>query len=109
MTAYILGEHRRFDGQRDLYRSSVREWVEMGEQRGVTGARYAAIQAERRDLTAAWSAWLDEHRITAVLEPTLRIVAPPRGDGYDSAGSDELLISLTHFWDWTGFPVVTFP
>ena len=109
MTADMLGYHRRFDGRRDLYRSSVREWVEMGEQRGVTGARYATIQAERRDLTAAWVAWLDEHRITAVLEPTLPIVAPPRGDGYDSAGSDAVLISLTHFWNWTGFPVVTFP
>ena len=109
MTADMLGYHRRFDGQRELYRPSVREWVEMGEQRAVTGARYAAIQAERRDMTAAWTAWLDEHRISAVLEPTLPIVAPPRGDGYDAAGSDVMLISLTHFWDWTGFPVVAFP
>ena len=104
-----LGYHRWFDGRRELYRPSVREWVEMGEQRAVTGARYAAIQAERRDMAAAWAAWFDEHRISAVLEPTLPIVAPPRGDGYETAGSDAVLISLTHFWDWTGFPVVAFP
>ena len=109
MTADMLGYHRRFDGQRELYRPSVREWVEMGEQRAVMAERYAAIQAERRDLTAAWTDWLDEHRVSAVLEPTLPIVAPPRGDGYETAGSDVVLISLTHFWDWTGFPVVSFP
>ena len=58
-------------------------------------------------MTAAWSDWLGEHRITAVIEPTIPVVAPPRGDGYEHAGSDEILISLTHFWDWTGFPVVS--
>jgi aspartyl-tRNA(Asn)/glutamyl-tRNA(Gln) amidotransferase subunit A len=109
MTADMLGYHRRFDGQRELYRRSVREWVEIGEQRAISGARYAAIQSERRHVTAVWTAWLDEHRITAVLEPTLPIVAPLRGDGYDTAGSDVVLISLTYFWDWTGYPVVTFP
>ena len=36
-------------------------------------------------------------------------VAPLRGDGYDHAGSDDALISLTHYWDWTGFPVVALP
>jgi Asp-tRNA(Asn)/Glu-tRNA(Gln) amidotransferase A subunit family amidase len=105
----MLAYHRRFDDRRHLYRGSVREWVEIGEQRAVSGERYAAIQAERRDVTASWTAWLDEHRITAVLEPTLPIVAPRRGDGYEHAGSDALLISLTYFWDWTGFPVATLP
>ena len=109
MTADMLAYHRRFDDRRHLYRGSVREWVEIGEQRAVSGERYAAIQAERRDVTASWTAWLDEHRITAVLEPTLPIVAPRRGDGYEHAGSDALLISLTYFWDWTGFPVATLP
>ena len=36
-------------------------------------------------------------------------VAPLRGDGYDHAGSDYALISLTHYWDWTGFPVAALP
>ena len=36
-------------------------------------------------------------------------VAPLRGDGYDHAGSDYALISLTHTWDWTGSPVVALP
>ncbi len=109
MTTDMLAYHRRFDGRRELYRPSLREWIEMGEARAVTGERYAAIQARRRDTTAAWAAWLIEHDVAAVLEPTIPVVAPPRWQGYDHAGSDVDLISLTHFWDWTGFPVVSLP
>ena len=41
--------------------------------------------------------------------PTIPVVAPLRGDGYEHAGSDYALISLTHLWDWTGFPVAAIP
>ena len=109
MTTDLLAYHRRFDGQRDRYRPALRQWVEMGERRAVSGERYASLQAGRRDMTAAWSAWMEEHRITAVIEPTIPVVAPLRGDGYERAGSDDELISLTHFWNWTGFPVVSLP
>ena len=47
--------------------------------------------------------------MTAVLEPTIPTVAPLRGAGYDHAGSDYALISLTHLWDWTGLPVAALP
>ncbi|MGD9997141.1 MAG: amidase [Ilumatobacteraceae bacterium] len=109
LTTDMLGYHRRFDGRRDLYRPALREWVEMGEGRGLTGADYAAAQARRRDMTAAWADWFDEHRLDAVIEPTIPVVAPVRGDGYEHAASDYSLISLTHFWDWTGHPVVALP
>jgi Asp-tRNA(Asn)/Glu-tRNA(Gln) amidotransferase A subunit family amidase len=109
MTTDMLAYHRRFDGRRELYRPSLREWIEMGEARAVSGERYAAIQAHRRDTTAAWSEWLAGHDIAAVLEPTIPVVAPPRWQGYDHAGSDVDLISLTHFWDWTGFPAASLP
>lgn len=109
MTTDMLAYHRRFDDRRDRYRPALREWVELGERMVVSGERYAAIQADRRARTAAWADWLVEHRITAVLEPTIPVVAPVRGDGYEHAGSDIALISLTHFWDWTGFPVVALP
>jgi aspartyl-tRNA(Asn)/glutamyl-tRNA(Gln) amidotransferase subunit A len=56
-----------------------------------------------------WRRWLDEERIDLVIEPTLPVVAPLRGGGYDNAGSDIDLISLTSMWNWTGFPVVSFP
>ena len=44
-----------------------------------------------------------------MIEPTIPVVAPPRGDGYDHWGTDYALISLTHLWDWTGFPVAALP
>ena len=109
MTTDMLAYHRRFDDRRDGYRPALRKWVETGETFDLTGEAYVATQARRRDVTAAWSDWLDEHRITAVLEPTIPVVAPERGRGYESAGSDYVLISLTSFWDWTGFPVVSLP
>jgi aspartyl-tRNA(Asn)/glutamyl-tRNA(Gln) amidotransferase subunit A len=105
----LLVYHRRFDGQRDRYRPSLREWVEEGERRAVSGETYVAAQARRRQLTRVWADWLDEHRVAAVIEPTIPVVAPPRGDGYDHWGTDFVLISLTHLWDWTGFPVVALP
>ena len=62
-------------------------------------------------LTAAWTDWLAEHRIDAVIEPTVPITAPLRGHGYDHFFTDEAIayIALTHYWDWTGFPVVALP
>jgi aspartyl-tRNA(Asn)/glutamyl-tRNA(Gln) amidotransferase subunit A len=109
MTTDMLAYHHRFDPHRPGYRPALREWVELGERRAVAGDRYAAIQARRQDVTAAWVDWLSEHGIDAVLEPTIPVVAPVRGDGYQHAGSDYALISLTHFWDWTGFPVAALP
>ena len=101
--------HRRFDGQIDDYRPALREWVEVGERMSGTGDAYAATAARRRSMTAAWAAWFDEHDLTAVIEPTIPAVAPIRGPGYDHFGTDVDMISLTHFWNWTGFPVVGTP
>jgi aspartyl-tRNA(Asn)/glutamyl-tRNA(Gln) amidotransferase subunit A len=109
LTTDMLAYHRRFDDRRDEYRPALREWVEEGERRAVTGEAYAAAQARRRDVTTAWTEWLAQHDVAAVLEPTIPIVAPLRGAGYDHAGTDYAMISLTHFWDWTGFPVVALP
>ena len=107
--AELLVYHRRFDGRRERYRPSLREWVEQAEARKVSAEGYVAAQTRRRATTSELAHWLAEHRIAALLEPTVPCVAPLRGDGYDRAGSDYALISLTHFWDWTGFPVVAIP
>ena len=105
----LLAYHRRFDGRRDHYRPSLREWIDGAEARAVPAERYVAAQMRRRELTAAFAQWLVEHRISALIEATVPCVAPLRGDGYDHAGSDYALISLTHAWDWTGSPVVALP
>ena len=109
LTTEMVVYHRRFDGRRDRYRQSLREWVEEGERRAVSGEAYVAAHARRRELTGAWAGWLAEHGITAVIEPTIPVVAPLRGDGLRALGHRLRLISLTHFWDWTGFPVAALP
>ncbi len=70
---------------------------------------YLAIQERREETAARFDRWLAEERISALVEPTVPCVAPERGTGYDEAGSDYELISLTHYWDWTGSPVVALP
>jgi aspartyl-tRNA(Asn)/glutamyl-tRNA(Gln) amidotransferase subunit A len=101
--------HKRFDGRREGYRPALREWVEQAERRGVSAEQVHAIQERRQSTTAEFARWLRDERISALAEPTVPCVAPLRGDGYDHAGSDYELISLTHYWDWTGFPVVALP
>jgi mandelamide amidase len=107
--AELLPYHRRFDARRELYRPSLREWVEAAEARALSAEAYLAAQARRAEVTFAWADWLAGHRIDAVLEPTVPVVAPARGDGYEHAFTDAALISLTHHWDWTGFPVAALP
>jgi aspartyl-tRNA(Asn)/glutamyl-tRNA(Gln) amidotransferase subunit A len=105
----LLVFHRRFDGRRDLYRRSLRQWVDEAEGRATTAERYVDAQRQRRETTAGFAQWLREDRIGALIEPTVPCVAPLRGDGYERAGSDYELISLTHYWNWLGFPVVALP
>ena len=109
LTTEMLVYHRRFDSRREEYRPSLREWVETGERRAMSAEEYVSAQGRRLETSGGWAGWLAEHRIDAVLEPTIPRVAPVRGDGYDHAGTDYALISLTHLWDWTGFPVAALP
>jgi aspartyl-tRNA(Asn)/glutamyl-tRNA(Gln) amidotransferase subunit A len=105
----MLAYHRQFDDKRDDYRFSNRARLEHAERRAMTAEEYVTLQAGRADDTDAWCDWLAEHRIDAVVEPTLPIVAPLRGSGYDQPFGDVDDLSLTHYWDWTGFPVVALP
>ena len=105
----MLPFHRRFDDRRDDYRPSIRGFLEHGERRAMTAEEYVAAMARRSDETAAWADWLAGHRIDAILEPTVPIVARLRGHGYDEPFTDYDEISLTHYWDWVGFPVVALP
>jgi aspartyl-tRNA(Asn)/glutamyl-tRNA(Gln) amidotransferase subunit A len=109
VTAGMLPFHRRFDERRELYRPSIRGFLEHAERRAMTAEEYAAAQLRRDEDRAAWLDWFAEHRVDALVEPTLPIVARPRGTGYDEAFTDIAEISLTHYWNWTGFPVVALP
>jgi aspartyl-tRNA(Asn)/glutamyl-tRNA(Gln) amidotransferase subunit A len=105
----MLVYHRRFDDRRELYRPSIRGFVEYAERGALAAEHYIAAQVRRTEETARWRDWFAEHRIDALLEPTVPIVARPRGHGYDEAFTDVAEISLTHYWNWTGFPVAALP
>ena len=109
MLTEMLVFHRRFADRRSEYRPAIRARLEHAERRAMTAEEYVAGQVGRAEDTAAWCDWLDEHGIDAVVEPTLPIVAPVRGHGYDETFGDLDDLSLTHYWDWTGFPVVCLP
>jgi aspartyl-tRNA(Asn)/glutamyl-tRNA(Gln) amidotransferase subunit A len=108
LTTDMLAWHRRFDERRNEYRHSTRQLLEIGEDRALTGAQYVELQQRRRETTVAWRCWLADGAIDLVIEPTLPIVAPLRGTGYDTARAEPDLVSLTSLWNWTGFPVVSF-
>lgn len=109
LCAEMLAWHRRFDDRRALYRPSTRGFLEHAERRGLTPAERADIQRRRRRDSARWLEWFAQHRVDALVEPTVPIVARPRGGGYDAPFTDVAEVSLTHYWDWTGFPVVALP
>jgi aspartyl-tRNA(Asn)/glutamyl-tRNA(Gln) amidotransferase subunit A len=111
LTADMLGHHRRLGTDWTKLRSSTRELLEFAEERAMTAAEYGDVQLLRAELTAAWADWLAEHRIDAVIEPTVPIVAPLRGHGYDRFFTEEAgaYIAFTHYWNWTGFPVAALP
>jgi Asp-tRNA(Asn)/Glu-tRNA(Gln) amidotransferase A subunit family amidase len=107
--AELAAWHRRLADRRDLYRPALREWVEEGERQGTSAIDYWETQIQRREDTYAWLDWFLEHGVDAVIEPTVPVVAWTRGDGYDHWGTDAELISLTSYWNWTGFPVAYLP
>lgn len=109
LCAELAAYHRRFGELLELYRPSLREWVSEGARRATSAIDYAAAQTGRRELTARWSEWFAEQRISAIVEPTVPVTAPLRGTGYEHMGTDVALISLTHYWNWTGFPAVALP
>jgi aspartyl-tRNA(Asn)/glutamyl-tRNA(Gln) amidotransferase subunit A len=107
--AEMLAWHRRFDGRRDRYRPSIRGFLEHAEHRALTAEEYVVAQRRRDEDAGRWADWFDEHRIDALVEPTVPIVAHERGSGYDAAFTDFAEISLTHYWNWVGLPVVALP
>jgi len=101
--------HRRFQDRWGEYRYSNRARLEAAVERAMTAEEYIESQEGRREDAAVWRDWLDEHRIDAIVEPTLPIVAPVRGRGYDEPWGDIEDLSLTYYWDWTAMPVVALP
>jgi aspartyl-tRNA(Asn)/glutamyl-tRNA(Gln) amidotransferase subunit A len=107
--AELAAWHQRFADRREQYRPSLREWVEQGEGQDTTAMELAGAHVRRAEANDVWRHWFDEHAVTAVIEPTVPVVAWSRGNGYDHWGTDSALISLTSYWNWTGQPAVALP
>jgi Asp-tRNA(Asn)/Glu-tRNA(Gln) amidotransferase A subunit family amidase len=105
----MLRFHRQFDGVRDRYRASTRDFLEIGERDALSAQDYLRLTESRRAVTRRWWRWFEAQRVDALLEPTVPVVALPRGPGYDAMGYDADLVSLTYLWNWVGFPVVALP
>jgi aspartyl-tRNA(Asn)/glutamyl-tRNA(Gln) amidotransferase subunit A len=103
--------HSTFTDRADRYRPSIREFVDLA-RRVHDPVAYEAAQGRRAQVTERWRAWFADHRVNALLEPSVPMTARPRGDGYDPGhlgGEGDPLIAFTATWNFTGFPVVAFP
>jgi aspartyl-tRNA(Asn)/glutamyl-tRNA(Gln) amidotransferase subunit A len=107
----VWAYHRSHADRLDHYREQVAEFVEAAAN-FTDGQAYLAAQMRRSEGTAVWERWFSEHRVDAVLEPTLPVLPLERGTGYDRghpAGPGDPLIAFTALWDMTGMPVVALP
>ena len=103
--------HSALTDRADRYRPSIREFVDLARCTHDPAA-YEPAQGRRAQVTERWRAWFADHRVDALLEPTVPMTARPRGDGYNPADlgrADDPLWALTETWNYTGFPVVAFP
>ncbi len=105
----ILDYHRQFVDYRDLYRPSVRGLLEQSEQSPIHGRDLDAALARRKETIEAWMEWFATRDVLALIEPTVAAVAPTRGGGYAKFGTQLRLGLMSHYWNWVGFPVVSFP
>ncbi len=99
--------HRSLVDREDAYRPYVRQLLGVARE-AVSAADYAHIQLRRAELAQAWEAWFDAHRVDLIVEPAARVVAYPRGDGYDYTEYNPLA-DMTLGWNVTGHPGVALP
>ncbi len=105
----VLDYHRKFKQFRDLYRPSVRSLLEQSEGNPIRGRGLDAALAHRAETIGAWMEWFATRDVFALVEPTVAVVAPPRGAGYQQFGTQLPLARLAYYWNWVGFPVVSIP
>lgn len=99
--------HQALADREQLYRPQLRETLKAARE-VMPAAEYARLQLERGRSAAVWESWMDEHGVDLILEPSTRVVAYPRGDGYDYTDYNPLA-DLTLGWNVTGHPGVALP
>lgn len=99
--------HQQFADREELYRPQLRETLRAARE-AMSASDYARIQLGRARFASAWERWMDRHGIDLILEPATRVVAYPRGDGYDYTDYNPLA-DMTLGWNVTGHPGVALP
>ena len=99
--------HQQFSASAERYRPQLRETLAAARE-AMTAGEYARIQLGRARYASAWESWMDRHGVDLILEPATRVVAYPRGDGYDYTDYNPLA-DLTLGWNVTGHPGVALP
>ncbi len=100
--------HQQFLPEREeLYRPQLRATLRAARDL-MPASEYARLQLRRAQAAAAWEEWFDVHGVDLILEPATRVVAYPRGDGYDYTDYNPLA-DLTLGWNVTGHPGVALP
>ncbi len=108
--ADVLPYHRQFESVRDRYRPSTAEKLAGAQAAGASAEAYVAAQVRRGECASRLLDWFEDAGVFALIEPTIPLVAPLRGEGDARQGeTDNPLIALTWYWNWTGFPVVALP
>jgi aspartyl-tRNA(Asn)/glutamyl-tRNA(Gln) amidotransferase subunit A len=96
-----------FSTREELYRPQLRDTLRAARD-VMSAAEYARLQLGRARYAAAWEDWFDAHDVDLILEPATRVVAYPRGDGYDYTNYNPLA-DMTLGWNVTGHPGVALP
>jgi aspartyl-tRNA(Asn)/glutamyl-tRNA(Gln) amidotransferase subunit A len=99
--------HRSLVDREDAYRPYVRELLSHARD-AMPASEYARIQLHRAELAASWEDWFDANSVDLILEPAARVVAYPRGHGYDYTDHNPLA-DMTLGWNVTGHPGVALP
>ncbi len=99
--------HRSLADREDAYRPYVRKLLRHARD-AMPASEYARIQLRRAELAEAWEAWFDANSVDLILEPATRVVAYPRGDGYDYTDYNPLA-DMTLGWNVTGHPGIALP
>jgi Asp-tRNA(Asn)/Glu-tRNA(Gln) amidotransferase A subunit family amidase len=107
-------EHHTYDHQRDLLTHRAAHFLEFGGR--LTADDYAAAQAERPRIRAAYEAMFDRTGASVLLTPTLGLEAFPHGSTHPGAIGGEPIHPL--WMDWApllydanlcGFPALSVP
>lgn len=99
--------HQQFIDSDELYRPQLRETLRAARD-VMSASDYARIQLGRARYASAWERWMDRHGVDLILEPATRVVAYPRGHGYDYTDYNPLA-DMTLGWNVTGHPGVALP